>query len=193
LSAKVAFRGNRRRLILCIACAVVVFGQPGCGGSTATKSAAPTSAAPTSASAAWASRTEQLCREKRAAITRLGYVHITYAGIARVGLPTVKQKLDLYLARLLGVLHDFAGRQRQLAPPPLLRSTMAVASDLDGQAQAGVSRLRRDAASAKSAIELSTAFRVWITNSQGLAARGDVLARELNLPDCRSGVSATTP
>jgi hypothetical protein len=40
-----------------------------------------------------------LCREKRAAIAGLGNVHITYAGIARAGLPAVKRSLDGYLAR----------------------------------------------------------------------------------------------
>jgi hypothetical protein len=144
-----------------------------------------------SGSAEWASRTERLCRDKRAAITGLGYVHITNAGIARVGLPAVKHKLDLYLGRLLGVLQDFAGRQRQLAAPPSLSSTMAAATDADRQAQAATSRLRREVASASSPTELSVAFRGWTTRLQRLAARGDVLADQLNLPACR-GTSASS-
>jgi hypothetical protein len=145
----------------------------------------------TSASAEWASRTEQLCRDKRAAIAGLGGVHITYAGIARVGLPAVKRKLDLYLGRLLGVLQDFAGRQRLVAAPPSLSSTVAAAADLDRQAEAATSRLRRDVASVRSATELSTVFRAWNTRLQSIAARGDVLARQLNLPACEGTTSAS--
>ena len=177
-----AMRSARRRLILSLACAGVALGQAGCGGSTSAKSAATAGA-----SADWGSRTEQLCREKRAAIAGLGYVHITYAGIARVGLPAVKRELELYLGRLLGVLQDFAARQRQLVPPSSLRQTMALAAAVNGQSYAVTSRLRRDVASVRSATELSGAFRVWLTSLQGLAARGDQLARQLNLPGCRSG------
>lgn len=59
---------------------------------------------------------------------------------------------------------------------------MAVATDVDRQAQAATRRLRRDIASARSTTELSSAFRVWITSSQRLTARGDALAQQLNLP-----------
>jgi hypothetical protein len=140
----------------------------------------------------WASQTEQLCRDKRAAIAGLGYVHITYAGIAQVGLAEVKRRLELYLARLLGVLRGFTGRQRQLVPPPSLSATMARANDVDLQSQAATIRLQRDVASARSPSELSSAFQAWITSTHRLAMQGDGLARQLNLPGCTSGAEPTS-
>jgi hypothetical protein len=137
--------------------------------------------------AAWASGTQQLCREKRAAIASLGYVHITYGGIARVGLPAVKRSLDGYLARLLDVLRTFSRRQRQLVTPPSLRPTMAMADEVDRQSQSATTQLRHEVASADTAGRLSDAFRAWIVTSRRLAATGDELARQLNLPGCRSG------
>jgi hypothetical protein len=176
-----------------VACAGLLLSLTGCGGSNATTH---TGAGPSNASAnavaTWASRTQQLCREKRAAIARLGYVHITYAGIARVGLPTVKRSLEGYLGRLMALLRDFSRRQRQVATPPSVASTMRMATEADAQSQAATSRLRRAVMNAKTAVELSAAFRGWIATLRGLAARGDALAQQLNLPDCRSGSAASS-
>jgi hypothetical protein len=149
-----------------------------------------TSSASTSARATWAARTQQLCREKRLMVGQLGSVHITYAGIARVGLPAVKRWLDRYLARLLAILRDSSQRQRQLPIPPSLSSTIAMATEIDRQSQSATRRLRHDVASAGTAAALSGAFRAWIATSQRLAARGDALARQLNLPMCRSGAAS---
>jgi hypothetical protein len=91
---------TRGRVAALALSAALSLGGTGCGGSTSatdTKTSAPAAA---SARAAWAARTQELCREKRAAIAGLGYVHITYAGIARVGLPAVKRALDRYLGQL---------------------------------------------------------------------------------------------
>jgi hypothetical protein len=187
----VAF-SSRQRLVSCLAVTALALalGLLGCGGSTSTShSASTTSAPPTNATVVWASQTEGLCREKRAAIAGLGYVHITYAGIAQVGLPEVKRRLDLYLGRLLGVLREFTGRQRQLVTPPSLSATMAQANEVDLQSQAATIRLRRDVAGARSAAELSSAFQAWITSTRRLAVRGDALPRQLNLAGCLSGAT----
>jgi hypothetical protein len=104
-----------------------------------------------------------------------------------VGLPSVKRSLDRYLARLLAVLHDFSQRQQQLVTPAPLNSTMVMVKEVDLQSQSATSRLRRDVASAKTATEFSAAFHVWIVTLHRLAVRGDALARQLNLPTCRSG------
>jgi len=57
---------------------------------------------------------------------------------------------------------------------------------LDAESHATTGHLRQQMASVSSAAELSAAFRAWITTLRHLAARGDALARELDLPDCRS-------
>jgi hypothetical protein len=137
--------------------------------------------------AAWASGTQHLCREKKAAIASLGYVDITYGGIARVGLPAVKHILDGYLARLLGVLRSFTTRQQQLVTPPSLRVTMAAANQIDQQAQSATTRLRDGVARAKTAGEFSDAFHAWVATLQRLVARDDKLAQQMNLPACLSG------
>jgi hypothetical protein len=141
----------------------------------------------TGALAAWVSGTQHLCREKKAAIARLGYVDITYGGIARVGLPAVKRILDRYLARLLGVLRSFTWRQQQLVTPPSLRVTMPVANQIDQQSQAATIRLRDDVARAKTAREFSDAFRAWIATLQRLVVRDNKLTQQMNLSACLSG------
>ena len=161
----------------------------GCGGNTSetdTRASAPAAA---NARSVWAARTQQLCREKRAAIAGLGYVHITYAGIARAGLPAVRRALDRYLGRLLVVLREFSGRQRGIVTPPALSATMAIANQVDGESQAVTVQLRRGVARARTATELSAAFRAWLVASRRLAVRGDALARQLELPGCRSGAA----
>lgn len=191
LPATVRCPALRRPLTLCAAGAGMLLAVWGCGGSSATShTVSSTSSASTSARATWASRTQQLCREKRLMVGQLGSVHITYAGIARAGLPAVKRSLDRYLARLLAILRDSSRRQRQLPIPPSLSSTIAVATEIDRQSQSATRRLRRDVASAGTAAALSAAFRGWIATSQRLAARGDALARQLNLPMCRSGAAS---
>jgi hypothetical protein len=181
-----------RLLIACVACAGLALAPLGCGGTSSRRTASGQGDG-SSTRAEWATRTQQLCREKRVAIGRLGYVHITYAGIAREGLARVKGLLDDYLGRLLGVLRDFYQRQQQIATPPPLRPTVAMATEVDLQSQTATSRVRRDVASATTASALSAAFSAWIATLQRLAARGDALAQELNLPACRSGTGAASP
>jgi hypothetical protein len=193
LQVTVTRAGTPQRLTVLVACVALLPGLLGCGGNTSTTNKASTrSDVSASAREAWAVETQQLCLEKRAMIARLGYVHITYAGIARAGLPAVKRSLDRYLARLLAVLSDFSRRQRQLTTPPSLSSMMAMANAVDSQSQSATNRLRRDIASSKTPAELSAAFSGWITTTQRLAVRGDGLARQLNLPRCLSGASAAS-
>jgi hypothetical protein len=80
--------------------------------------------------------------QKRAAVTSLGSIHITYAGIARVGLPAVKRSLEAYLGRLQVVLREFAARRRALTTPSSLVSTVRVVDQIDDQSQAATSRLQ---------------------------------------------------
>lgn len=168
-----------------------------CGGTTSSRSASSARTPVRSASnpggqstSRWAVRTGQLCQQKRAAIAALGEVHITYAGIARVGLPAVKAKLESYLGRLLGVLEKFAARQREVPLPDSLATPAAAAAELDRESQATTAKLRRQVAAAANAAELSQAFRQWLTSLQRLSARGDAIARALKLPQCRSEAQA---
>jgi len=175
-------RAEARLVILCVACAGPLLG---CGGSrTSPHTASSPTHAAASARAVWAAETQELCRDKRAAVAKLGYVQITNAGIARVGLPTVKRALDGYLTRLLGVLQDFYLRQQQVSTPPSVAAAMAAATEVDRRSQSATSLLRREVAGAKSAAELSAAFRTWIGTLQRLAARGDSLAQQVTLPSC---------
>jgi hypothetical protein len=168
---------------------LVALAGGGCGASVSSTSRAAKST-PASSRATWAAETEQLCSEKRAAIARLGDVHITYAGIARVGLPAVKRSLDGYLGRLQGVLREFSQRQRELPAPSSVASTMRSVNSVDAQSQAVTSRLSAEVARASSAQQLSAAFGEWLAALGRLASRGDALARQLKLTGCMSGSSA---
>ncbi len=153
-----------------------------CGGSSSRSRTAPKPAA----AAAWAASTQQLCREKQAAIASLGGIHITYGGIARAGLPAVKRSLDGYLSRLLAVLRDFSQRQRALATPPAFVPAMKAASQLDAESQATTRRLQTAVARVTSVQELTAAFRTWTTTLGALSAQGNAVAVRLNLPGCRA-------
>jgi hypothetical protein len=182
----------RRTLIACLALVAVVSALTACG-SGGSRTASGSTGTSASVDTQFASQTQQLCREKRTAIAGLGYVNITFGGIARVGLPKVKRSLDAYLDRLLGVLREFHQRQQRIATPPALVSKMQTADQLYSESQAVTIRLRNAVAQAKDAGQLSTAFHAWTTALQGLAARGDAVARQLNLPACRSGSAPAAP
>lgn len=161
-------------------CTALLIG--GCGGSSSSTRTTGAS----SAGVAWAAQTQALCREKRAAIAHLGSAHITYAGIARVGLPAVKRTLDAYLGRVLGVLRAFSSRQRQLTTPAADVSAMGTAAEIDAESQAATARLKAEIAGVGNARALSAAFRSWLASLQQLTARGNAVARQLNLPACRA-------
>jgi hypothetical protein len=192
-----------------------MLGLAGCGGSSSPST--PTAANPstTSASASatasktrttpsarkrkhtapsvatWAFQTQQLCREKRAAIAGLGGVHITNGGIQRLGLPGVKRLLNRYLNRLVAVLNDFSRRQQRIATPASVASAMATANQVNRQSVAATTQLQIDLAQAGTVSELSQAFQTWLSTTAQLAVRGDAVARQLNLPACQSGISAS--
>lgn len=168
------------RALAWLACAGLLLAA--CGGAS---SSSHTTSKPSS-TVVWASSTQQLCREKQAAISNLGGVHITYAGIARVGLPAVKRSLEGYLDRLLAVLREFSERQHRLATPPAFVSTMKAAAETDAESEAATSRLRASVARLTSAAQLSAAFRAWATTLSQLSARGDAEAARLKLPACRA-------
>jgi hypothetical protein len=201
-----------RSLIGALACAGSLLVASGCGGSansssvasskpvhpvitsaTGTAGATTTTSASSAGIAAWAAQTQKLCIAKRAAIARLGDVHITYAGIARVGLPAVKRSLDRYLGKLLAVLSGFERRQQLIATPPSLRPVMSQAAAIDAQSQNATRRVRADVASSNTAAELSAGFNSWLATLQRLSARGDAVARQLGLSACRSGANTTQP
>jgi hypothetical protein len=183
-----------RRSLLFVALALSLSGCGGSGSDTTTATT-PTTTASSSADAraVWAQQTQQLCNEKRAAIANLGNINITYGGIAREGLPAVKRLLDRYLVRLLAVLHDFTVRQAQLTTPASVSTTVALAKEVDRQSQAATRRLRVEIARAATAAQFSAAFRSWIATEQRLAVRGDALAQQVNLPNCHSGATASSP
>jgi hypothetical protein len=128
-----------------------------------------------------------------AAIASLGYVDITYGGIARVGLPAVKRIFDRYLVRLLDVLRSFSHRQHQLVTPPSLRLPMARADQIDRQSQSATTVLREDVASARTAGEFFHAFRGWTATLQRLVPADEKLAQQMNLPACRTGSAPAQP
>ena len=166
--------GAPRRLLARVVCVALMGVAAGCGGSGAS---------------AWDAKTQELCREKQAAITNLGSVHITYGGIARLGLPAVERLLEGYLSRLLGVLRGFAQRQRELGTPPSVASTMNRVSALDDQVQAATVSVRTAVVHATTTAGLITVFRSWLVTLQHLGVRGEALARQLNLTACESGSS----
>lgn len=176
--------GASRRLLVSLVCVGLLGLAGGCGGSgsngTSTIGNQPNRVS------VWDAQTQALCREKQAAIANLGSVHITYGGIARLGLPAVKQLLARYLRRLLAVLRHFSARQQQLATPPSRLAIMAKVRGLDAELQAATVHLRTELASVTSATGLSAAFRTWLSALQRLGARGEVLARQLKLPACES-------
>ena len=135
---------------------------------------------------AWDAKTQQLCTQKKAAIASLGDVHITYGGIARLGLPAVKRLLERYLDRLLAVLRQFAGRQRQLTTPPSLVAVMTKIMAVDVQIQASIVRLRAAVVQVTTAGGLSAVFRAWLSTLQQLSGQAEALAVHLNLPACQS-------
>src|SRR5205085_6871896 len=71
-------RGARRVLVACVMCLGLLEGLPGCGGHAPAVSRTIPTTGGGSAPASWAAQTQALCRQKRAAIARLGYINITY-------------------------------------------------------------------------------------------------------------------
>lgn len=188
--------GTSRRLLGCVVCVGVLGMVGGCGGSSASgirNHSNDTSSIGNNPSrvAAWDAKTQELCREKQAAIANLGSVHITYGGIARLGLPAVKRLLTRYLDRLLAVLRHFAARQGQLSTPPSRVAITNRVRSLDGEVQAATIHLRTELAGVTSATGLSAAFRTWLAALQRLGARGEALAQQLKLPACESARPAT--
>jgi len=172
----------RARLLVALACVSLVLPACGGGSTSTTRGRASTTA---DSRVAWSAQTQQLCTEKRAAIARLGSVHITYAGIARVGLPRVKLLLERYLNRLLGVLRTFQLRQARVEPPPSLRTATSTARRIDAASQRATMQLKQRVAAASTPSALSSAFNDWSATLRGLSARGERLAAQLNLPACR--------
>lgn len=140
--------------------------------STGAPATTTTASTPSAAVAAWAAQTKRLCIAKRAAIAKLGHIHITYAGIARVGLGAVKRAPDSYLGKLPAVPNDSYRRRQRIATPPSLRPTMSQAVAIDLQSQNATRRVRTAVASSKTAAELSAGFNAWLATLQRLSLRG---------------------
>lgn len=177
-----------RRLLACVFCGGLLGLSAGCGGNGTPNRSSDTS--PVTGLAAWDAKTQELCREKQAAIANLGSVHITYGGIARLGLPAVKQLLARYLDRLLALLRRFAARQQQLTTPPSRVSIMTRVRALDREVQAATVQLRAQLSNVTNAEGLSAAFRTWLVALKRLGARGEALAHQLKLPACQSARTA---
>lgn len=172
-----------RRPSLCIALALCALALVplGCGGSSSKSSS---TTATSNAAALWRNRTQQICKDGQAAIAKLGYVEITYAGIARVGLPAVKQKLDVWIGRLLAILGAVAQQQRLLHPPTELSSAATAERQVETQEQHITQQLRSDIAASRTAREFSAAFRSWVQSDQEVVARGNSLASQYGLLAC---------
>jgi hypothetical protein len=179
------------RVAICAFGLTLSIGTSGCGSSSSessnTTAATSTVTPPANAALRWRTRTQEVCRAGRAAVARLGYVHITEAGIAQLGLPAVKQKLDSYLGRLLAILRSESRQQQRLAPPPELGSAATAERRIERDEQQATGSLRAAVASAKTAGQLSAAFRVWLHRDAQLVAEANALARRLHLPGCVAG------
>ncbi|MGO9789177.1 MAG: hypothetical protein ACLP8S_06550 [Solirubrobacteraceae bacterium] len=185
--------GLRSALTACVIC-LTVIGLSACGGAASTRrttsthstpSALPNGGATSTAVATWADEAQQLCLAKHAALLALGYVHITYGGIERVGLPAVERLLDHYLVRLLGVLELYAQRQRRLNPPVSDVALLASARALDSESLSATRHLESAIAGASTAEQFAENFHAWIATLQSLGRRGDALALALHIPQCR--------
>jgi hypothetical protein len=169
-----------RRLAVA-ACALALTSVPlACGGSSSTTS---TTAAVNTAEL-WRNRTQQICTDGDSAIRALGDVHITYAGIAQIGLPAVKHKLDVYLRRLLAIMQTVAQQERELHPPAQLSAAAATEHQIAAQEGDATRQLRKEVHAAQSASELSAAFNRWLARDGQLIARGNAFAQQYNLPEC---------
>lgn len=175
----------RRMFVVALVCAPLLAMTAGCGANGRSAASVASSAGPSNMSV-WRAATEALCRQKQTAIASLGAIHITYGGIARLGLPAVKRLLERYLTRLLAILQKFASRQRALPTPPALVSTIRAVRALDDQLQAATVRLRAALAGVSTAAGLSAVFRTWLVTLQHLSVRGEALARRLDVPACES-------
>lgn len=185
------------RLLAGVICMTLLGLAAGCGGSAGSGAGKHSNDTSTvgqrlSGLAAWDAKTQQLCREKRAALASLGNVDITYGGIARIGLPAVKRLLERYLNRLLGVLREFAGRQRALSTPPSLVGVMTKIRAVDVQIQAATVHLHGAVARVTSAAGLSSVFRAWLASLQHLSGHAETQALALKLPACESPAGATS-
>jgi hypothetical protein len=194
----------RHRLLVCLAGAGIALTASGCGsgssssgkGATAPATTTTTTTGTTGTTASssltvWKRKTEQLCAQKSAAVSALGNIHITYAGIARVGLPKVKLALERYLGRLLGVLARFSTRQHRLTPPASIASLFAQAAAINRVSEAATVLLRKRIGGVQSAHQLASVFSSWVATVQTVAARSDKLAHQLHLTGCLSGATAS--
>ncbi len=194
----------RARVALAISVAVTTIALSACGaGSSHSSAVAPTAvvgtqpvstptAARTGATASsgvstWQTATNQLCAGKRAAVARLGGIHITYAGIAQEGLPKIRKLLDAYLARMLAVDRHFKARQDRISVPVSIRADAAEADRIEASEEASIKQLRFQLGAVGSAAELSAAFNTWLTAGQRLAVTGNALAHKFNLSACLVG------
>jgi hypothetical protein len=163
------------------ACVLALTAAPlGCGGSSSTTSTTAT----VSAAQLWRNRTQQICADGQSAIRALGVVHITYEGIARLGLPAVKHKLDVYVDRLLAILQTVAQQERELHPPAQLSAAATAEREIQGEEGDATRTLRRELDAANSAPELSAAFNRWLARDAQLVTRGNAFARQYGLPEC---------
>jgi hypothetical protein len=182
--------GPARPLIAWAAGAALLLGMAGCGGSGSSSQTSSTTSR-SADRAAWAAKTQQLCREKRVAIAQLGYVHITYGGIARLGVAAVKHLLDRYLTRLLAVQRYYYQRQGQLPTPAAVAAPMAIARAASLDSQGATQTAIRQVAAAKTVLGLTGAFRRWALTLERLGARQQTLAHQLDVPGCFA--AASTP
>jgi uncharacterized protein YidB (DUF937 family) len=177
---------------------VLAIAVTACGGSSSSSSAGAstktaqsprtsTTAGPASASP-WRAATDQLCQAKLGALVRLGYVDITYAGIAREGLPKIKRLLLAYFARMLALERHFGALQLQIPVPGSIRFDAVRADRIEASEEASITRLQVQLGSVSSAAELSAAFNGWLGGGRALAVQGNALAHTLGLGACVTGL-----
>lgn len=176
-----------KRLVTAACALALTSVPPGCGGSSSTTS----TTAPVNSAELWRNRTQQICADGESAIKALGFVHITYGGIAQLGVPAVKHKLDVYVDRLLAILQTVAQQQRELHPPAQLSAAATAEREIEGQEGDATRTLRRALDAAQSPLELSAAFNRWLERDQQLIDRGNTLARQYDLPECVAAAPAS--
>jgi hypothetical protein len=132
----------------------------------------------------WRNRTQQICTDGESAIRALGYVHITYGGIAQLGLPAVKHKLDVYVGRLLAIMQTVTQQERELVPPGRLSGAATAERAIAAEEGDATRTLRREVRAARNASELSAAFNRWLAHDAQLVAKGNAFAKRYGLPEC---------
>lgn len=170
---------NRARyLALSITAVVVGSLLLGCGGDEEGSDSLSTSE--------WRSEVAQLCTDKREAVANLGFIRITERGIEQAGLPAAKQKLDVYLGRLLAVSRRYRQQRERLTPPAELRTAARQADAIGQSSETAIVDLRKRLSNVTTTAQFTAAFNEWLSENTKLTERGNAIADRLDISACKT-------